>query len=354
MDDAAVRGWIDDRAAEGLFTGSVLVWRDRRPVFEHVAGLAHRALGVPVAAGTRFLVASISKLVTAATVLRLVDRGLLTLDTPVVTVLPPEHRTAAMTGEHTVWHLLTHTSGLPNYHVTEDETWDSFLAAWDRVPPYKLREPADMLPLFADRPAAGPPGVLFRYADANFILLGLVIEALTGRRFADAAREEVLAPAGMADSGFEQLDEGPARLAMGYLADDGRTHVHGIPVGGMPDGGLITTPRDLARLIDALLDGTLLAPATAEAMFSQQAPRTPGYEGCGRYGLGAELAADENGEIIILGHDGCDPGVRANLSHYRADGTTIAVLSNQDSGVVPIVLGLAAELGLHDPRDWGA
>jgi CubicO group peptidase (beta-lactamase class C family) len=79
---------------------------------------------------------------TATTALRLVERGKLRLDQPLIEILPPEHRTRAMTAEHTLHHLLSHTSGLPNYHDDAAQTWDSFVGALDRIPGSKARRPA--------------------------------------------------------------------------------------------------------------------------------------------------------------------------------------------------------------------
>ncbi len=99
-----------------------IAWRDGAPIFEYAGGLAHRGLGVPVALDSRFAVASITKMATAVTALRLVDRGLARLDQPLVEVLPAEQQPAALTPEHTLHHLLSHTSGLTNYHDDEDPT----------------------------------------------------------------------------------------------------------------------------------------------------------------------------------------------------------------------------------------
>jgi len=96
-------------------------------------------------------------MVTAATALRLVDRGELRLDQPLSEILPPEHRTRAMTAEHTLHHLLSHTSRLPNYHDDAAQTWDSFVGALDRIPGRKARRPA-LSDARAARPSAtGPP-----------------------------------------------------------------------------------------------------------------------------------------------------------------------------------------------------
>lgn len=158
VDTDALRDWLDGRVAGHEFSGAALVRREGESLFCYAGGLAHRGLGVPVTEETRFAVASVTKMVTATTVLRLVQRGAVRLDQPVLDVLPAEHRTAALTGEHTLHHLLSHTSGLPNYHDDEARTWDSFVSCWDRVPCQRARGPADLLPLFRDLPAAAPPG----------------------------------------------------------------------------------------------------------------------------------------------------------------------------------------------------
>lgn len=130
----SVREWLDERAAEHRFSGVVLVWRNGAAVFEHAAGLAHRGHGVPNTVDTRFAIASVGKILTATTALRLVDRGVLDLHRPLVEVLAPEHRPQALTEAHTLHHLLSHTSGLANYSDDNDETWDSWNANWDRIP----------------------------------------------------------------------------------------------------------------------------------------------------------------------------------------------------------------------------
>ena len=199
-----------------------------------------RGHGVPVTGSTRFTVASVTKMVTATAALRLVERGEVRLDQPLTEVLPAEQQIAALTGAHTLHHLLSHTSGLPNYHDDEAVTWDSFLSCWDRVPCQRARRPADLLPLFRDLPAAAPPGERYSYADANYILAGLVIEAVTGQPYAEAAAEQVLTAAGMAESGFDQRDADPPRLATGYLHEpdvpfaSGRANVFSGPAGPPP------------------------------------------------------------------------------------------------------------------------
>jgi CubicO group peptidase (beta-lactamase class C family) len=347
---ADLRRWFDERTADGSFSGSALAWRDGGRIFAFSGGIAHRGHGVPVRDDTRFAVASVTKMITAICALRLVDRGLLALDAPIVDVLPADQRPAALTREHTLHHLLSHTSGLANYHDDDDPTLASFLSCWDRIPTYHVRRAADMLPLFADLPAVAPPGREVRYNDAALLLAGLAIEAATGRPWADVVPEEVFEPAGMADTGLEAIDTDPPRLAVGYMSERGdadwRTNIFSLPASPLPDGGMITTPADLARLVDALVGGRLLSPELTAAMIRPQGPASDEEE---QWGYGCKLTMRDGG-VVALGHGGSDPGVSALVSHYPAAATTVVALCNQDRGSFAAVMRIAAALGIDDPR----
>lgn len=350
MNGNSFRAWLDAAVADGEFSGVALAWRDGGSIFEFAAGLAHRGLGVPISANTRFGVASITKLPTAIAVLRLVDAGLLRLDQPLAELLPLEQRPKALTPGITLHHLLSHTSGLANYHDDNDPTLASFISNWDRIPTYHIRRPADMLPLFIDLPLVAAPGERYDYNDAGFILAGLVIEAVTGRSFREVTAQEVFEPAGMVDTAFEALDHEPDRLATGYVSDAAaprgwRSNVFNVTAMGMPDGGMITTAPDLARLIDALLGGQLLSPGQVAAMTTPQGPASASET----YGYGCNLVV-EAGRVAIIGHGGSDPGVSANLVHYLDAATTIVAICNQDRGSWAAVREIASDLGLHDPR----
>ena len=294
MDDS-LRAWFDERVDAHAFSGSALAARGEETLFSYVGGLAHRGLGVPIGEDTRFGVASITKMVTAIAALRLVDQGLVRLDQPLTEILPAEQQPAALTREHTLHHLLSHTSGLANYHDDDDPTLASFLANWDRIPVYHIRRPADMLPLFRDLPAVAPPGTEVAYNDAAFILAGLVIEAVTGRHWDEVVADEVLVPAGMADTGLEAMDSDPLRLAVGYMTEDippdeRRTNIYGLTASPMPDGGMITTPADLVRLVNALLGGRLVS---GELLAAMTRPAGPAIDGDGAMGL--RLPAERRG-----------------------------------------------------------
>lgn len=344
-------GWLYARAQQGEFSGVAMAWEHGAPIFAHAEGLASRRFGVRNTVDTRFHVASITKVVTSMTALQLVDEGLLSLHAPLIDVLGEDDRPRALTSEHTLHHLLSHTSGLANYHDDEDDTGASFASAWVRAPLQTVRGPRDVLPLFADLDPVFAPGTEFRYADSNYILVGVLIEGVTGRPYAEVARERVLEPAGMTDSSFEALDQDPAGLATGYLVDDGPAdqriaNVYSIPPGGLPDGDLITTTTDLCRLVDAILDGRLVGQDTLALAMAEYGRINDDAES---YGYGLEML-QVDGRPTIIGHAGGDPGISGMLSHYLDEGVTTAVLCNQDRGSWAAAKQLAVALGIDDPR----
>ena len=350
--DDEFASWLQAQAEQHLFSGVTLAWRHGAPVLSAAAGIADRRNGLPVTAETRFSVASVTKMVTAASCLRLVDRGLLDLHQPVRDILPAEHRIAALSDDVTTHHLLSHTSGLEDYFDDDDDTWATWYAAWDRVPTYRVRTPADLLPLFANLPPRSAPGAVYRYTNANYVLAGLVIEAVTGAPWTQVATDEVLRPAGLSDSGFPHLDSDPPGLATGYLYDadlpweSWRSNIFGLTAAPMPDGGMITTAEDLARLLDAVTGGELLSARSTAAMTTSHLDRPEST----RYGYGCELELGRDGRVAILGHSGMDPGAQAQLWRYTESETTLVVVCNQDRGGWPALQQLARVLGIADTR----
>ncbi|MFZ0626395.1 MAG: serine hydrolase domain-containing protein [Acidimicrobiia bacterium] len=349
-DPQSIADWLDAQHGSDQFSGAVLVRSGGETIFEHQAGWAHRGHRVPLRRDTRFQVASLTKMITAATALRLVEQGALSLDKPLTGFLPPDYRPTALDDRHTLRHLLSHTSGLDDYH-DDDETWSTMLEAWDVVPVYRARGPKDLLPLFKDLPLIAEPGE-FSYSDANFVLTGLLVEWITDKTFAQAATEQILIPAGMDESGFFELDLEPDDMATAYLSSDEpaptwRSNVYSVPAGGMPDGGLISTPTDIDRFLTSLRSGKLLGSDTVSEVLSPLTMEEGEVEG---YGLGMELVV-EDGDVIIYGHGGAHPGVSAMVSHYVGPGVTVIVLCNQDRGAWAAAGEVARQLGLEDPRE---
>ncbi|WKX73940.1 serine hydrolase [Streptomyces sp. XD-27] len=338
-------------AEEHGFSGAVVVARAGEPVFADAFGWASRAWRIPNTVGTRFRVASVSKMFTAVAVLRLVEQGR----------VGPADRLAPLLGARGAWlppevtvsHALTMTSGIADW-FDEGGDWAAEWAALTAAHPlYLLRDNADYLPLFAGKEPLFAPGERHRYNGAGYILLGLLLESLTGRPYADVIHDQVFARAAMADSGFVALDEVVPGVAEGHLppeeAADGRRtgwrrNVYSATPAAAADGGATCTADDLVGFARALRSGRLLgADMTRRALTPQvleRAEKVRGYTW--KYGYGVMFLLDDDGTVVRWGHTGEEDGVSARLYHYPRLDADVAILGN--------VSGCAGALGwdLHD------
>jgi len=336
--------------AERDFSGTLLITESGGPVFEAHVGLADRAADVPIGPRTRFALGSVTKLFTAVAVLSLVAEGAFALDAPVIGILPPERRPATLRADVTVRHLLAHTSGIADYfeEETATENWpEEYAALWHDRPLYRMREPADFLPLYGDLPPYRAPGGRFQYSNAGYLLLGLVVEEAAGTGYTEAVDARVFGPAGMGDSGFFAADEVRPDVAVGYLrpSEPGglwRTNLFSVPIIGGADGGAFATSRDLDRFFSAYAAGELVKPPLlAEAL------REHGRIGeRAAMGLGAYLIGEGPGRAI--GSEGGDPGAEAVIRHYPERGVNTIVLSNVNSETRRADRALRSFMGLGE------
>ena len=151
---------------------------------------------------------------------------------------------------------------------------DDFGALWLERPTYTMRSPRDFLPMFQNQAMKFAPGERFEYNNSGFVLLGLIIEAISGQPYTEYVTEHVLHAAGMTDSGFFALNQLPSRTASGYLpTEDGqwRTNIFEIPIMGCADGGVFVTAPDFGRLWDGLSNHRLLSPSMTERFLSPTA-----------------------------------------------------------------------------------
>jgi CubicO group peptidase (beta-lactamase class C family) len=311
---------------------SVLVTEDGLTLLEACFGDADRANRVPITPATRFGLASVTKMFTAVAVVDLVAQGRLNLDAHVVEVLPPERRPSTLLPEVTVHHLLSHTSGIADYFEEEPPDGSEeadYASLWVDRPTYSIQRPADFLPLFGDLPPYWPPGERYWYSNAGYILLGLVIEEISGRPYAEVVQERVFDRAGMAASGFFRLDDVLPEIATGYvLAPDGswRTNHFSTPVVGGADGGSFSTCRDLDHFLTAYDDGTLLGDLHDVVLHPQSDAGDGYFEGYG-------VHLYPHGPF---GHGGGDPGVDVRVQRWSDRQANVIVLANAE--------GLAGEV----------
>jgi CubicO group peptidase (beta-lactamase class C family) len=267
---------------------------------------------------TVFGVASVGKLFTSIAVGRLVAAGRLALGDPVLPLV--RGLLPGLDPRIEVGHLLSHTSGMGDY-FHEEVQGSNYADLWRDRPNYRYLEPADFVPLFRDDPQQFAPGERFLYNNAAFVVLGLVVEAVTGERFADFTSREVIAAAGLKATGYWRLDELPPGCATGCLGGPSgpRANMYSIPVTSGADGGVFTNLSDLDLLWEALLSGKLLGPAVTEEWTSPAAERGPRSMSCrGFFMTRRTLAAEGEPERLFYFTEGDDPGYRC-FSMVSAD-----------------------------------
>lgn len=322
---------LDRVVAETAFDGVIRVDDAAGVVVARAHGLADRAHGIANTVDTRIGMASGSKLFTALAALRLVEQGIVRLDTTARSLLGDELPLIA--ADVTVEHLLTHRSGIGDY--LDEEQVDDIADYVLGVPVHTLATTADFVPLLDGHPTVFPAGGRFAYNNAGFLVLAALIERATGRLFHDLVDELVIRPAGMTDTAFLRLDELPGDAAVGYLYPLAheralRTNVLHLPVRANGDGGAFTTAADAHTLWRAFFAGRIVSAATRELMLEPRSD-VPGEDA--RHGLGIWLARTGAGVLM----DGYDAGQSFRSWHDPERQVSHTVLSNSSNGAWPVV-----------------
>jgi CubicO group peptidase (beta-lactamase class C family) len=316
--DADIAARIDaavDRAIlTADFSGAVLLKRGDRIVYQRAVGQAEKVFGAANRIDTRFNIASIGKMFTAVAVLRLAEQGRIDLDAPVLRALP-DYPSPAVAGAITARQLLSHSSGMGNY-------WEAIAGK----PSQAFVEAGDFLPLFADQSLEFTPGEQLGYSNAGYVLLGLMVEAVTGENFVEHVSRTIFDPLGMTGSGYWPLDSVVPNRADGYTRDGTvpgawRNNLFVNQFRGNPAGGGYSTVADLSTFIEALSDGRLLSPGMGRVA-------TTGLFDMGgvRYGLGV-MEGVVNGHRIV-GNTGGHDGIAGEVWRFEDLGYTFAMLTN--------------------------
>jgi D-alanyl-D-alanine carboxypeptidase len=334
LEDVAdrLRRLLDTLAAADQFSGAVSMTRGDETLVVAAHGLANAAFGAPNRVDTRFNVASMGKMITAVAVAQLVARGRLAFEDALIRHLP--EYPAEVAARVTLHQLLTHTGGVGDFFGPA-----FFEAAKDR-----FRTVDDLVSLVREAAPLFPPGERWGYSNGGYVLLGAVIERVSGRSYADYVRENVYRPAGMSQTDAVALDEIEPNLAEGYahstvrytpsgvafgFGKDRRTNRYMLPVTGGPAGGSYSTVGDLARFAAALRDHTLLPPALGAAVLAGKVATdsVPSADSSAyAYGFFDQFVGGRR----VVGHNGGAPGISGQLDVYPDDGLTIAVLANYD------------------------
>ena len=318
------------------FNGSVLIADGDAIVFERQYGFVDPGDPVDIGVDTAFNLASSGKLYTSVAVLQLVQQGKLDLDAPIGRYLP-NWPVARVRDEVSARQLLLHTSGLGQFWGDE----------FTRLRP-QLQTLQDYLPLLDEEPAFAP-GSQWAYSNSGYMLLGLLIEAISGEDYYTYVRKHVFDVAGMTGAGYFAIDGKAAGVAVPYVIEDDSFSRLGMPEPrGGPAGGGYARPRDWLAFHRALTGGKLLDAATLDLLFAPVS-LPPGTQ-APPHGLGILRWAA--GTDIGYGHPGGAPGVEVDFRAARSSGWAIVVMSNRDRiGVMPLTSALAGIVAEHGGGD---
>ncbi len=298
----------NEQAVKDAFSGVLLVAQGDEVLLQRGWGLADRAASVPVAPDTKFRIGSMNKMFTAVATLQLVQAGKLSLDGTVGDYLPgyPNAEVAKVT----IRQMLTHSGG----------TGDIFGPEFDKQR-LSLKTHDDYVRLYGARSPTHPPGKEQRYSNYGFLLLGAIIERVSGQSYYDYVDAHVFAPAGMRDSGSLPEDMAVSGRAKAYQRKDGAwvDAAGTLPYRGTAVGGGYSTAGDLLKFARALLAGKLLSPELLAEATRAQTPR---------YGYGFNVREQEGSPLF--GHGGGAPGMNGDLRIYPKQGIVVVGLANVD------------------------
>ncbi|MGH6951203.1 MAG: serine hydrolase domain-containing protein, partial [Vitreimonas sp.] len=326
---------IEQRAGGGDFNGVVLVAENGRVQYARAFGLAERRFGAPMQTDTRLAIASVTKLFTSALILQLVDQGRLELDAPFGRYLPDYPGGGA--DRVTVRMLLNHTSGLAQFDTvgSHEEAFTNGMRNYQRP-----LTPGALIQACCTTPLAAEPGVAFDYNNADYFVLGRIIETLTGQSYEEALRQRILAPLDLRDTGMQHWDAITPRLASSYFhRDDTETLVADMPVyweNWFSAGGMYATANDLARFADALFGARIVSEGSLRELLA------PALD---EYGLGLWSYSFERGGRTwrVAKRPGSIMGANAVLYRLLDGDTTIVLLANTNRTDLDIFAQRTAE-----------
>lgn len=298
------------------FSGVILVAQKDSIIQKSAFGLANIEYNIKNEIDTKFNIASITKMITAVATLQLYEKGKIDLKTSIGNYLP-DYPNKLVRDSVTAHQLLTHTSG----HNNNLDFW--------RNNNLDYRNVSDFAKLFENDTLLSRPGTKYDYSASGFVILGLLIENLSGQSYYEYVKKNIFLPAGMKNTTELEIDSVVPNKASGYTSSFGQNDTlkrnDYYLSKTSPAGFHYSTAADLFKFSKALRNGTLLKKTTTELMFE---PKVKGYN----THLGYGIDIDQRYNQIIQGHSGGWYGIHCELMDFTDDNYTVVILSNIDDG----------------------
>lgn len=309
-----IRSHLKNLEKENNLSGVVLIAKNGKPIYREAFGFSNLPDSIKNKPDTKFNLASINKMFTAVAVMRLVESGKISLQDKVGKYLL-DYPNKAVADSVTIHQLLTHTSGMSSF-------WEEY----DKLAKVNFKTVSDYLPLFVDKKLAFAPGSGFLYSNSGYMVLGLIIEKLSGQNYFDFVKEHIYKPAKMMNTDAYELDKVIPNLATGYtmsLEEPGqwKNNTFLNPTKGTPAGGGYSTADDLLSFANALQNNILLSKENTALCTSGKV----NYR-AGMYGYGFEENTIDGHRII--GHTGGHDGVASEIMIYPDLSYTVVILTN--------------------------
>jgi CubicO group peptidase (beta-lactamase class C family) len=334
----ALSAKLKDDVENDRFSGAILLAKldegATKVLFSEAYGLQDREKKLANTLDTRFHIGSMTKMFTAISILQLVQAGKINLMDPVSKYIP-DYPNKDIANKVTIHHLLTHTGGTGDIFGPE-------LSA-HRL---EVRSLDDYVNLFGKRGPAFEPGSVWAYSNYGMVLLGVVIERVSGQSYYDYVADHIYKPAEMTRSGSEPENTKLLGRAIGYMRDEGANtwtpNTETLGYRGSSAGGSYSTVGDLLKFAVALMDHRLLSVENTQLLITGKVDTGKGF----MYGYGFQDWR-KNGAGAI-GHNGGAPGMNGELRIYPQTGYVVAVLSNLDP---PAAQQVSAFLDLRLPQE---
>jgi len=311
QDTARMEQVVQSYVAAKQFMGSVLVAKGDQIILSKGYGFANLEWQVPNSPDSKFRLGSVTKQFTAACILILEERGKLKIDDAIKKYMPDA---PAAWDKITFFHLLTHTSGIPSFTGFPDYASTEAIAT----------TPEKLVARFRDKPLEFQPGEKWNYSNSGYVLLGYLIEKISGEPYSQFVQKNIFTPLGMKDSGYDSnkaiiphRDSGYTPNEKGELQNAGYIDMT-IPLSA---GALYSTTLDLLKWEQSLFGGKLISAASLQKMIT---PFKSDYA----FGLGVH---DVKGHKLV-DHGGGIEGFNTELAYYPDEKLTVIVLSNQNTG----------------------